>query len=90
MSFERLLSQAQSTAVNPEYNLFYDGSRQLDAIGVSIPPRVRALEVVVNWPRLAVDTLAEVLRVEGFESADAPRAVSYTHLGLKNVYEYEM
>ena len=73
MSFERLLSQAQSTAVNPEYNLFYDGSRQLDAIGVSIPPRVRALEVVVNWPRLAVDTLAEVLRVEGFESADAPR-----------------
>lgn len=71
MSFEVLLEQAETAASNQDLNAYYDGERSLDSVGISIPPRVRALEVVVNWTRLVVDTTAEVLTVEGFECVDA-------------------
>ncbi|NMW64426.1 phage portal protein [Mobiluncus mulieris] len=72
MGFADLLATAQASVSNVEYNERYDGTRQLTQIGVSIPPRVRSLEMVVNWPRLVVDTMAEALAVDGFEGADMP------------------
>lgn len=72
MSFEGLLESAQVSLSDSDLNARYDGTRQLSQMGVSIPPKVRALEVVVNWPRLVVDTMAEVLTVDGFEAANMP------------------
>lgn len=69
MSFESLVREAQGSVSNVEYNNRYDGVRSLQQVGLSIPPSVRALEAVVNWPRLVVDTTAEVLTVDGFESS---------------------
>lgn len=69
MAFESLVEQAEASVSDASLNDRYDGVRQLDAVGVSIPPRVRALEVVVNWPRLVVDMMAEALTVTGFESS---------------------
>ena len=68
-TIDALVEAAEASVSDAILNDHYDGTQQLDAVGISIPPRVRALEVVVNWPRLVVDTMAEVLSVIGFESA---------------------
>ncbi|WP_297346213.1 phage portal protein [uncultured Mobiluncus sp.] len=72
VSFGSLLDTAQATVSDSGLNERYNGTKQLSQMGVSIPPKVRALEMVVNWPRLVVDTMAEVLTVDGFEAADIP------------------
>lgn len=69
MSFESLLAKAESSISNKKLNSIYDGDLQLEQIGVSIPPQVRALEMRWNVPRLAVDVLAEALNIDGFEGA---------------------
>ena len=71
MSFDVMVEKAQAVAADATLNARYDGDMQLSAVGVSIPPKVRKLEIVVNWPRLVVDTTAEVLTVEGFECSTA-------------------
>ena len=68
--FDSLIETAQATISDSEYNARYDGTYRLNSVGVSIPARVRALEMNVNWDRLTVDSMAEVLTVEGFEGAD--------------------
>lgn len=69
MSFESLLGVANGSAVNSELDSAYDGTRRVGMMGLNVSPKMRALEVQVNWPRLTVDTMSEVLTVEGFESA---------------------
>lgn len=49
---------------------YYDGTQRLAALGLGLPPEMRRLQVVVNWPRLVVDSLEERLDVEGFRLAD--------------------
>lgn len=75
MSFEGLLEVAEASVSDSALNDSYDGVRSLDQVGISVPTRIRALEIVVNWPRLVVDTTAEVLTVEGFESGESSREV---------------
>ena len=48
---------------------YYDGAQRLAALGLGLPPEMRKLQVVVNWPRLVVDSLEERLDVEGFRLA---------------------
>lgn len=52
-----------------DYEAYYEGSRRLDAIGVSLPPNVRVLEMPVRWPKLTVDVLVRSLVLEGFTMA---------------------
>lgn len=49
---------------------YYYGSTSLDAIGISIPPEVRVLELSSMWPKLAIDILVESLVLEGFSIAN--------------------
>ena len=44
----------------------YNGVARLHRMGLSLPPELRDLETVINWPRLVVDSLEERLDVEGF------------------------
>lgn len=53
-----------------DYEAYYEGRRRLDAIGVSLPPNVRVLEMPVRWPKLTVDVLVRSLVLEGFTMAD--------------------
>ena len=69
MSFESLLERAEASSVDLDLNDRYDGTRQLDSLGLNIPPVTRVLEMATTWPQLVVDTMAEVLVVEGFECA---------------------
>jgi len=50
-------------------NAYYDGALRLAALGITLPPEMRNLAVVVNWPRLATRSLEERLDVEGFRLA---------------------
>ena len=52
-----------------DYEAYYAGRRRLDAIGVSLPPNVRVLEMPVRWPKLTVDVLVRSLVLEGFTMA---------------------
>lgn len=52
-------------------NAYYEGLQRLDHIGIAVPPDLRRFETIVNWPRLAVDSLEERLDVEGFQLAGA-------------------
>lgn len=52
-----------------DYEAYYEGCKRLDAIGVSLPPNVRVLEMPVRWPKLTVDVLVRSLVLEGFTMA---------------------
>jgi hypothetical protein len=46
--------------------LYYEGSQRLEHIGLAVPPELRRFETVVNWSRVAVDSLEQRLRVKSF------------------------
>jgi hypothetical protein len=53
---------------------YYEGAQRLEVLGLAVPPELRRFTTIVNWPRLAVDSIDERLDVEGFrypESDDA-------------------
>lgn len=55
-------------------NNYYEGAQSLQHIGLAVPPELRKFETIVNWPRLAVDSLEERLDIEGFRMPDEDRA----------------
>lgn len=75
MSFEKLREKAGVPPVRHgrtrEVLLTYqNGESRPDSIGVSLPPKTRVLELVLNWPGLVVNTVEARLDVEGFLLAD--------------------
>lgn len=77
MSFDSLLHKAGTPNGYNKLNSYYYGDINLNQLGVSLPPEVRALEMSVMWPKLAVDVLVESLVLEGFTVAggDTPAAI---------------
>lgn len=70
MSFDSLIRRS---GVAPDYTRLegiYEGTRRLDALGVTLPPQVRVLEMVAPFPKMAIDVLVEVLTPEGFILGD--------------------
>ena len=45
---------------------YYDGVQRLEQLGLAIPPELQRFTVVVNWPRVVVDAIADRLDVKGF------------------------
>lgn len=45
---------------------YYQGVQRLEQIGLAVPPELRRFETVVNWPRLALDSLNERLDLRSF------------------------
>lgn len=57
---KELSSQATSLATRDKRNLaYYDGANRLTHLGISVPPKMQVLEVVVNWPRVVVEAIGE-------------------------------
>ena len=56
---------------NQERMAYYDGRNRLKDLGISTPPELLNLEVVVGWPNKAVMALATRSRFDGF-TADGP------------------
>lgn len=70
MSFENLIEHCTTPRNFDKWNNYYSGESRLDALGVSLPPDVRVLEMAAMWPKLAVDVLVESLVLEGFSTAE--------------------
>jgi hypothetical protein len=65
MSFDSLRTQPQ-TWDGANLDMYFNGEKRLSALGVSLPPEMRVLEMVSGWPRLVVEALVERLTLEGF------------------------
>ena len=51
-------------------NAYYEGVMRVASLGISIPPQLNRLRVVIGWPRIVVDAIDERLDVEGFRFSD--------------------
>lgn len=45
---------------------YYEGTRKLSQLGLAVPPALEAFTVMVNWPRITVDSIEQRCDVEGF------------------------
>ncbi len=66
-AFDRLkneLTLAQPTLDTAD--AYYDGQQRLEVLGLAIPPELARFTVIVNWPRVVVDAIADRLDVKGF------------------------
>ena len=48
------------------FDRYYEGTRRLEQIGLAVPPELEFLEVSANWCRVAVDSVADRLKMKGF------------------------
>lgn len=53
-------------AANKTKSAYYDGTQRVRDLGISIPPELSCLEVVVGWPGTVVDVLEERLDFLGW------------------------
>ncbi|MBN6777426.1 phage portal protein [Pseudoclavibacter alba] len=74
MSFDTLVKQTPAWSDYRAFEAYYEGKRRLQALGVNLPPQVRVLEMVVDWPRIVVEAMSERLHVDGFTVAGAEQA----------------
>jgi len=65
--FERLKGDLMLAQVPLENaDAYYDGMQRLEQLGLAIPPELERFTVIVNWPRVVVDAIADRLDVKGF------------------------
>lgn len=70
--FDRLQSQVLSKRFQLELrDAYYRGTVQIQDLGISIPPSMRSLHTAIGWPRVAVESLAMRLTVDGFLYPDS-------------------
>lgn len=71
MSFESMVSGFDSGGLRPaSYETYYEQTSRLDALGISIPPEARILELQAPFAKMAVDVITEVLIPTGFIIGD--------------------
>lgn len=56
----------QISSADTRLDRYYEGSQRLEHIGLAVPPELRRFETVVNWNRVAVDSVADRLSVKSF------------------------
>ena len=66
VTFEQLNQRPERVSEYTRHENYFNGRQRLAALGVSIPPEMRAVEIVVDWPRITVESLDERLAVAGF------------------------
>lgn len=69
--FRRLTSAlGQDRSRLESLNAYYEGIQRLEQLGLAVPPELRRFVTIVNWPRVAADSVEERLDVEGFRIGD--------------------
>jgi len=66
---------------------YYEGSQVLQHIGLAVPPELRKFETVINWSRVAVDSVEQRLRVKDFilPGEDVSSSVLREHWDANNL-----
>ena len=65
-AFERLCKNAEYCPAYQKLETYYEGEARLDALGVTLPPNMRVLELMAPFPKISIDVLTEVLNPSGF------------------------
>lgn len=65
-TFERLCENAEYCPTYDKLEAYYEGEARLDALGVTLPPQMRILELMAPFPKVTIDVLTEVLNPAGF------------------------
>jgi hypothetical protein len=66
------------------YNEYYEGWHRLAQLGLAIPDELKQFTVMVNWPRVTVDSIEQRLDVTGFRMPGSDSADS----ALWDVWQY--
>ena len=75
--FDALVKLAATFTAADELNAaYYEGSQRLEHIGLATPPELRRFETVVNWNRVAVDSIAQRQKVKSFILPDETEAAT--------------
>lgn len=83
--FEQLRDWLQISRLQTRlYNDYYEGWHKLAQLGLAIPDELKQFTVMVNWPRLVVDSLEQRLDVTGFRMPGSDTADS----ALWGVWQY--
>lgn len=65
--FAKHIELAGTLSAGDELNLkYYKGKQILQHIGLAVPPELRQFEAVLNWNRVAVDSIAQRQKVKSF------------------------
>ena len=69
-----MMARFSSGSLRPrQYESYYEQRSRLDALGISLPPKARVLELQAPFAKMAVDVLAEVLIPDGYILGDGER-----------------
>ena len=53
-----LTDKAETFArLDDKYGKYYEGTQVLEHIGLAVPPELRRFETIINWSRVAVDSV---------------------------------
>lgn len=56
-TFDALKQDSELLSIRDErLSKYYEGWQRLEHIGIAVPPELRKFEMIVNWPRVLVDT----------------------------------
>lgn len=58
--------ESGALTIRRQFESYYEGTTRLSALGVSLPPDVRVLEVQAPFAKMSIDVLSEVLIPSGF------------------------
>lgn len=50
---------AMQASADAKHRAYYQGTQRLTHIGLAVPPQLRQFELIVNWPRVNVDTIEQ-------------------------------
>lgn len=56
---------------------YYEGRQQLQHIGLAVPAQLQSLELIVNWPRVVVDTIEERQDVKSILTPEDPALADF-------------
>jgi hypothetical protein len=55
---QKLMADSDAMSVVDERNFrYFEGSQRLEHMGLAVPPELRRFELVLNWPRVVVETI---------------------------------
>ncbi len=70
-ALQRLVQQWRERRTRNELRrTYYDGHNKLKDLGISIPPSLKGLEVVIGWPAKAVDSMSRRTILDSFTSTE--------------------
>lgn len=68
---------------------YYEGSNRLKDLGISLPPSLRNLEISMDWPQKAVESVSSRLVLEGFSSTGDTEEMGIDRIFSDNQIEVE-